>query len=224
MSDTLNGQNIELFLMPIDIDKNTLSIKYLPTNRKFEFNKKLPVKNYGYDYSEDFVIFDYEANGKTVDKSWVYVVERGKCLCYVPPSSLKKYPILLVLNKYGIPLKVNYWSDFTKLQKDFDELKQNILAIEQKKIKNAQYKIEALEKQFQQDWYDLSLLSEINSNIVGIILTILALNPEFDAKTIFPQYCKKHNLNKNQEIAEYYEWQKLHGIGLSMEDITDVLI
>lgn len=224
MNDTLNGQNIQLFLMPIDIDKNTLTIKYLPTKRKFDFNKKMPTKNYGYDYSEDFIIFDYEARGKTVDKSWVYIIENSKCYCYVPPSSLKNYPILLVLNKYGIPLNIKNWSDFTKLQADFDELNQKILKIEKQKNKNSPDEIEALEKQFQQTWYNFKLLSEINSNIVGIILTILALNPDFNAKTIFPEYCKKYNLNMQQEIAEYYEWQKLHGIELSLQDITDVLI
>ena len=220
MMDTLNGDNIQCFFVPINLHKDNLKIQYKVTRRKFDFEQKLPYKSCAYDYSDNFIIFDYERNDFEFNSPWVHVIENGVCTYYAPIDALEdSYPIVLVINKYGIPLKVKTVDDFKKLRNDFVLFNKRIEAFSGDK-----QKIQEEEMYFQYKWYNLKLLEHVYSNIVGILISISAINSDFKIKEMFKAYCDKNNLNKIDEIQEYYQWARLHGIELKDGELEEVLL
>ena len=223
MMDALNGNNIQCFFIPSNIDSQTLKIQYKTTNRKFDFEEKLPYKSCAYDYSDHFIIFDYERNPKDMDTLWVSVIENGVCTYYTPPEALTdSYPIVLVINKYGIPLNITKISDFKKIKTDYILLNKKINTYQG--LSNKDELIEAEKMKFEYKWYNFKMLENVYSNIVGILLSIYAINPKFKIKEIFKKYCEKHNLDMMREISEYHTWANLHEIELDKKELEDALL
>jgi hypothetical protein len=225
VKDILNGRNLQCFCVPCGIDEQKLTIQYKTTKRKFDFDRPLPYHSLMYDYSEDFIIFDYENVKKNLDQSWIHIIEDGKCQFYIPSDIMdEKYPILLVVNKYGIPLKVKEPAEFLCLQEDYINMIKESTKIKHDDPANAQKRIQALEIKFQNKWYDYKKVSHIFSNVIGVALTILSVNQEYDIKDKLARYCAKHNLDLSEEIIEYVEWANLHNIDVTIDEIKEILI
>ena len=220
MMDTLNGDNIQCFFVPINMDKETFKIEYKVTRRKFDFEQKLPYKSCAYDYSDTFIIFDYESDDFEFNSPWAYIIENGVCTYYAPVEALTdSYPIVLVVNKYGIPLNIKKISDFKRLRNDFIELNSKL-----NKIPTRNTAKEEIHTNFQFKWYNLKQLNQVYSNIVGILISIYAINREFKIKEIFKKYCDKHGLDCKKELLEYCQWADLHGIEVRINELEDVLL
>ena len=221
MMDTLNGDNVQCFFVPVYMDAETLKIKYKLTKRRFDFEQKLPYKSCAYDYSDTFIIFDYESNNFELNSPWAYVIENGVCTYYAPVEALADtYPIVLVVNKYGVPLNIKRNSDFRLLRNDFIKLNLELNKINPKD----RNKLEELHAQFQCKWYNLKQLTQVNSNIVGVLISIYAINQKFQIKEMFQRYCSKHNLDRQKEILEYCQWADLHGIDITMGELEEALL
>ena len=224
MYDMINGRSIQCFFEPSGINDITLTIEYKTTRRKLEVDKKVPYKSLVYNYTEDFIIFDYENYKENMEQAWVHIVEEGICKYFVPTEILDEhYPILLVVNKYGIPLKVSSPPDFWALQKDYITLIKNIAKIKQEKLPDAEKRIRTQERMFQLKWEDYGRLPQINSNIVGIALSILAVNKDYDIKPRLERYCQKYEIDLNKAIVDYVAWANLHNLDITIKEVEEVL-
>lgn len=224
MQDSLNGHNIQCFFIPTGINDKTLEVEYKKTKRKMGVDKKIPYRSLAYNYSENFIVFDYENSRKSVMQAWVHIVEDGKCRYFVPSDVMhEKYPILLVINKYGVPLRISKPSDFVALLQDYRDLQERIRLIKNDGNPFVEKRILVQKTIFELKWFDFEMLPQVNSNIVGIALTILATNKDYDIKPRLMRYCEKHDIDISKAICDYIEWAKLSGIELLEKDITAVL-
>lgn len=225
MQDILNGRSIQCFWVPCGINDVTLTVEYKRTKRKFDFDKELPYKSLAYNYSEDFIIFDYENSSKDSEQAWIHIVEGGKCQFFVPSEILnEKYPILLVINKYGIPLKITSPPEFWIMQDEYFKLLKKIERIRQDGLPKTAERIKQQEMLFKLKWYDDKKVTQVCGNIIGIALSILAIKPEYNIKEKLVRYCEKHGFELKELIQEYADWANLQGIDATTKDIEDILL
>lgn len=239
MTDMLNNSPIECFPIPTMID---MSLSKLKTSRIFNLGDALPYKTPFYDYSENFLIFDYRHEMDL----WVYIVEKGICKYALPIEFFPNdYPIALVLNKDGIPLNVRTADDMILIAEEYFQakeaygkyvsklMKQNGITKENKHRKMFQAVIKQIEliafnktmKLFQETWFNQNLENSIKSNIVGVLYDLVLNNTctPTQAQSLFELYCLEQELEVQQEVEIYLSWADLHNLDITMNDLRFLL-
>lgn len=233
MTDMLNNNPIECFPIPTMIN---MSLSNLKASRNFNLGDVLPYKTPFYDYSEDFLIFDYRHEMDL----WVYVVEKGICK-YALPIELfpEDYPIALVLNKDGIPLNVRTANDMILIAEEYYQAKETykkyiatllkkngIVDVTNPIFQNAIKQIKEAAfaktmKPFQDTWFNQNLENSIKSNIVGVLYELVINNTctQTQAQIFFNSYCSNQNLQVQNEIEVYLSWADLHNLDITIDDL-----
>ena len=243
MSDFINECAVECFPTPQQVDVNTFHISYQTTNRNFDLGETVPCKSYFYDYSDNFIVFDYTNETELI----AHVIENGICEYSIPAAAFPNdYPISIVINKEGIPLNIKSTSDFIVIAQEYYNnvvnYKKNFwINLEQHNISNENYK-DSKNKEFvkrakqmafmntffhfQNTWFNLNLAEEMHSNIVGVLYETIQSNTcnRLAAKHTFNNYCNKNKLIQKNEIDNYYEWSQLHSFNISKEELIKIFL
>lgn len=145
MYDTLNGNQVKLFKVPFLIEVNG-SFEIQEGLGSFSFYSNgdvVPFKTPYYDYTEDFIVFDY----RTEDKP-IHIIKDGKLSKSLSLKEMADFEFdskFKMFGKFGEGLNVFCYEDMLEIIDDFKSYDSIASAIRQKNLKELR-KIAAIEE------------------------------------------------------------------------------